>query len=149
MYSPHIPKERSYSCLLQLSNIMPLTVTSAPYVQYSFSETCSYVSKCPAGISYLRIMVYYTLHQTSAALQNVVSTVTKFPPHKYCCMRQLITSAWHTLPTFMTIKVYRYKYVFIQVRSAADWKKAVPNDSYSRILIQKQNVIIKYMPPKA
>jgi len=47
-------KERSYSCLLQLSNIMPLrTVTSAPSVQYSLSETFSYVSKCPAGISYL------------------------------------------------------------------------------------------------
>jgi len=31
----------------------------------------SYVSKCPAGVSYLGILVYYTLHQTSAALQNV------------------------------------------------------------------------------
>jgi len=72
MYSPHIHKERSYSCLLQLSNIMPLrAVTSAPYVQYSFPETCTYVPKCPAGISYLGILVYYTLHQTSAALQNV------------------------------------------------------------------------------
>jgi len=61
MYSPHIAKEISYGCLLQLSNIMPLrTVTSAPYVQYSFSETCSYVSKCPAGISYLRTLVHYT-----------------------------------------------------------------------------------------
>jgi len=59
MYSPHIAKERSYSSLLQLSNIMPLrTVTSAPYAQYPFSETCSYVSKCPTGIPYLRTLVY-------------------------------------------------------------------------------------------
>jgi len=48
MYSPHRAKERNYSCLLHLSNIMPLsTVTAAPSVQYPFSETCSYVSKCP------------------------------------------------------------------------------------------------------
>jgi hypothetical protein len=54
------------------SNIMPLrTVTYAPHVQYPFYETCSYVSKCPAGISYLRIQVYYTVHQTSAALLNL------------------------------------------------------------------------------
>jgi len=48
MYSPHIAKEGSYSCLLQLSNIMPL-----PSVQCHLSEACSYVSNCPAGISYL------------------------------------------------------------------------------------------------
>jgi len=72
MYSPHTAKERSYSCLLQLSNIMPLrTVTSAPSVQYPFSETCSYVSKCPAGISYLWTLVYYTMHHTWAALLNL------------------------------------------------------------------------------
>jgi len=47
MYSPHIAKEIRYSCLLQLSSIMPLrTVTAAPYVHYPFSETCSCVSKC-------------------------------------------------------------------------------------------------------
>jgi len=72
MYSPHIAKERCYSYLLQLTNIMALrTVTSAPYVQYPFSETCSYVSKCPAGISYLWTLVYYTMDQTSAALLNL------------------------------------------------------------------------------
>ena len=93
----YIAKERSYSCLLQLSNIIPLrTVTSAPYVQYHFSETCSCVSKCPAGISYLWTVVYYTMHQTSAALLNLQCHVTKFPPHRYCCTWQLVTSAWHT-----------------------------------------------------
>ena len=46
----------SYSCLLQLSNIMPLrTITSAPSAQCHLSETCYYVSKCPAGISYLYV----------------------------------------------------------------------------------------------
>jgi len=72
MYSPHTAKEKSYSCLRQLSNIMPLrTVTSAPSVQYPLSETCSYVSKRPAGISYPGTLVYYAMHQTSAALLNL------------------------------------------------------------------------------
>jgi len=35
MYRPHIAKERSYSCLLQLSNIMPLRTLS---VQYPLSQ---------------------------------------------------------------------------------------------------------------
>jgi len=56
MYSPHIAKEGSYSSLLQLTNIMPLrTVTSAPSVQSPLTETCCYVSKCPAGISHLYV----------------------------------------------------------------------------------------------
>jgi len=51
---------------------MPLrTVTSALYVQYPFYETCFYVSKCSARISYLGTLVYYTTHQTSAALLNL------------------------------------------------------------------------------
>ena len=29
----------------------------------------------------------------------------------------------------MTLQVYKYKYVFTQVRSTADYKKAVLNDS--------------------
>ena len=35
MYSPHIPKERSYSCLLQLSNIMPLRTVRHLHLMFS------------------------------------------------------------------------------------------------------------------
>jgi len=50
---------------------------------------------------------------------------------------------------FITEKVQKYKYVFIQVRSTTDYKRAVLNDSQSRILIQQQNVTIKHMHPTA
>ena len=97
MYSPHIAKERSYSCLLQLSNIMPLkTAPCAPSVQYPLSETCSYVSKCPAGISYLRTLVY----QTSEALLDPQCQVlrnfhlTEVAIHAHCIL----------FPTFYDLK---------------------------------------------
>jgi len=114
MYSPHTHKERSYSCLLQLSNNMPLrTVISAPYVQYSFSETCSYVSKCPAGISYLRILVYYTLHQTSAALQNVQCQVLKnFHLTDIAIWGSSIHRHGTLLPTFDDLKSIQIKICF-------------------------------------
>ena len=102
MYSPHIAKERSYSCLLQLSNNMPLrTVTSAPSVQYPLSKTCSCVSKWPAAISHLWTLVYYTMHQTSAALLNLQCQVLK---NLYLTETAIHDSLWHwhcnLFPTF-------------------------------------------------
>jgi len=89
MHSPHIAKERSYGCLFQLSNIKPLrTVTSAP-VQYPFSETGSYVS---AGISYLWTLVYYIMHQTSAALLNLQCQVLQ---NFHLLEITLCNSLWH------------------------------------------------------
>jgi len=58
MYSPHKAKERSYSCLLQLSNIMPLrTVPFAPSVQYPLPKTCTYESGRPTSRSYLNCCI--------------------------------------------------------------------------------------------
>jgi len=102
MYSAHIVKERSYSCLPQLSNTMPLrTVTSAPSAQYPLTETCSYVSKCPSGISYLWTLVYYTMHQTSAALLNLQCQVLQ---NIHLTEIAICDSLWHQhcilFPTF-------------------------------------------------
>jgi len=106
MYSPHIAKERSYSCLLHLSNIIPpRTVTSAPSVKYPLSETCSYVSKCPAGISYLWKLVHYITHQTSAALLNLQCQVLQ---NFHLIEIAICDSLWHRqcvlFPTFDDLK---------------------------------------------
>jgi len=106
MYSPHIAKERSYSCLLQLYNIVPLRkVTAAPSVQYPLSETCSYVSKCPAGILYLWTLVHYIMYQTSAALLNLQCQVLQ---NFHLTETAILDSVWHQpcilFPTFDDLK---------------------------------------------
>ena len=105
--NPHIAKGRSYSCLLQLSNIMPLkTVPCAPSVQYPLPETCSCVSKCPAGISYLRTLVY----QTSAVLLDPQCQVLR---NFHLTEIAIHDSLWHwhciLFPTFYDLKSIQIK----------------------------------------
>ena len=103
--------------LLQLSNIMPIkTVPCAPSVQYPLPETCSYVSKCPAGISYLRTLVYNTMHQTSAALINPQCQVLWTFHLKDIAIHD---SLWHRRCILFLhlkiLKLYKYEYLFTQV----------------------------------
>jgi len=77
MYSPHIASERSYSCLLQLSNIMLLrTVPFAPSVQYPLPKTCIYESERPTSReSYTVSSLTFWHFQISDSAVNYVSFI--------------------------------------------------------------------------
>jgi len=84
-------KERSYSCLLQLSNIMPLrTVTSATSVQYP----CVKISD--RHIMPLNIGALHHAPNISSSTKPTVSNIKKFPPYRNCYTWQLVTSALHS-----------------------------------------------------
>jgi len=98
MYSARIVKERSYSCLLQLSNTMPHICT---FCSVSLDWNTFRVSKRPSGISYLWTLVYYTMHQTSAALLNLQCQVLQ---NIHLTEIAICDSLWHRhcilFPTF-------------------------------------------------
>jgi len=72
---------------------MPLRkVTAALSVQNPLSETRSYVSKCPSGISSL----WTHAPNIGSSTKPTVSSVTIYPPYRKFYMWQLVILALHS-----------------------------------------------------